>query len=98
MNPYGMSKLMIENISDTFLIAQAGLSILRYFNPIGAHASGIIGEDLGNTKNLMPITQTAIILIIMLILVAVALNEYIGIPALWSFNLGTGRNLCFRVN
>ncbi|NBQ68197.1 MAG: UDP-glucose 4-epimerase GalE [Nitrosomonadaceae bacterium] len=63
-NPYGRSKLMIEEIlrdlqhSDTsFRIA-----ILRYFNPVGAHASGLIGEDpQGIPNNLMPfVAQVAI--------------------------------------
>lgn len=63
-NPYGISKLMIEKIIyDIFKSSdQWSISILRYFNPIGAHQSGIIGEDPNGTpNNLMPyITKTAL--------------------------------------
>ncbi|WP_422123841.1 UDP-glucose 4-epimerase GalE [Planococcus sp. X10-3] len=63
-NPYGRTKLMIEEIlhdlykSDPFW----KIAILRYFNPIGAHPSGRIGEDpTGIPNNLMPyITQVAV--------------------------------------
>jgi UDP-glucose 4-epimerase len=63
-NPYGETKLMIENIlrelhakDNTWRIA-----ILRYFNPIGAHKSGMIGEDPnGIPNNLLPyVSQVAI--------------------------------------
>jgi len=63
-NPYGMSKLMIENILGDLYTADNSWRIarLRYFNPLGAHASGLIGEDpTGIPNNLMPyITQTAL--------------------------------------
>jgi UDP-glucose 4-epimerase len=63
-NPYGMSKLMIENILGDIYRADNSWRIarLRYFNPVGAHASGLIGEDpAGTSNNLMPfITQTAL--------------------------------------
>jgi len=63
-NPYGMSKLMIENILGDLYQADNSWRIarLRYFNPVGAHASGLIGEDpTGIPNNLMPyITQTAL--------------------------------------
>jgi UDP-glucose 4-epimerase len=63
-NPYGRSKLMIEEILRDLFVADNGWSIalLRYFNPIGAHESGRIGEDPnGIPNNLMPyITQVAI--------------------------------------
>ena len=63
-NPYGMSKLMIENILGDLYQADNSWRIarLRYFNPVGAHASGLIGEDpTGTPNNLMPyITQTAL--------------------------------------
>ncbi len=63
-NPYGRTKLMIEDIlSDLHVADQTwGISLLRYFNPIGAHASGKIGEDPNDIpNNLMPyITQVAI--------------------------------------
>lgn len=56
-NPYGTSKLMIEHILKDLHIADCEMSIviLRYFNPIGAHASGLIGDDPnGIPNNLMP--------------------------------------------
>ncbi len=62
-NPYGWTKFMCEQILRDFAHAEKGLSIvlLRYFNPIGAHKSGRIGEDpSGIPNNLLPyITQTA---------------------------------------
>jgi UDP-glucose 4-epimerase len=62
-NPYGMSKLMIENILNDLYVSDNEWRIvnLRYFNPVGAHESGLIGEDPnGIPNNLMPfITQTA---------------------------------------
>ncbi|WP_413307799.1 UDP-glucose 4-epimerase GalE [Bacillus sp. 1P10SD] len=64
LNPYGRTKLMIEEIlKDLYISDQEwGISILRYFNPIGAHKSGMIGEDpFGVPNNLMPyITQVAV--------------------------------------
>lgn len=63
-NPYGMSKLMIENIlTDVYENDKSWRIVnLRYFNPVGAHLSGLIGEDpTGTPNNLMSfITQTAI--------------------------------------
>jgi UDP-glucose 4-epimerase len=63
-NPYGRTKLMIEEILRDLYVADNGWSIalLRYFNPIGAHESGRIGEDPnGIPNNLMPfITQVAV--------------------------------------
>lgn len=63
-NPYGTTKLMIEQIlQDTYVSNKNwSIALLRYFNPIGAHASGLIGEDPnGIPNNLMPyITQVAI--------------------------------------
>jgi UDP-glucose 4-epimerase len=63
-NPYGRTKLMIEEILRDVYVADEGWSIalLRYFNPIGAHESGRIGEDPnGIPNNLMPfITQVAV--------------------------------------
>ena len=62
-NPYGRTKLMLEQILTDAAAADAGLSVslLRYFNPIGAHESGRIGENpRGIPNNLMPyITQVA---------------------------------------
>lgn len=64
INPYGRTKLMIEEILGDLHLSDNNWSIalLRYFNPIGAHESGRIGEDPnGIPNNLMPyITQVAI--------------------------------------
>lgn len=64
INPYGQTKLMIEQILHDFYIANSNWSIalLRYFNPIGAHISGRIGEDPnGIPNNLIPfISQVAV--------------------------------------
>ncbi len=56
-NPYGETKLMIERILGDMVLADPtwSVSVLRYFNPIGAHASGLIGEDpCGIPNNLLP--------------------------------------------
>lgn len=62
-NPYGRSKLMVEEILEDLHLADPEWSVasLRYFNPVGAHPSGEIGEDpAGTPNNLMPfITQVA---------------------------------------
>lgn len=63
-NPYGQTKLDIEYLLKDYAKAhpEANIAILRYFNPIGAHQSGLIGEDpSGIPNNLMPyITQVAV--------------------------------------
>lgn len=63
-NPYGWTKAMMEQIFEDAAKADPELSVvlLRYFNPIGAHESGMIGEDpCGIPNNLMPyITQVAV--------------------------------------
>ncbi|MBI3144241.1 MAG: UDP-glucose 4-epimerase GalE [Pseudogulbenkiania sp.] len=63
-NPYGRSKLMIEDMLRDLICAEPewSIAILRYFNPVGAHESGQIGEDPnGIPNNLMPfISQVAI--------------------------------------
>ncbi len=63
-NPYGRTKLMIEEILRDLYISDNtwSISLLRYFNPIGAHESGTMGEDPnGIPNNLMPfITQVAV--------------------------------------
>jgi len=63
-NPYGRSKLMIEEILGDLSRADPAwrIMLLRYFNPVGAHASGQIGEDPdGIPNNLMPfISQVAV--------------------------------------
>ena len=56
-NPYGTTKLMIENILKDLYKSDPSfdITILRYFNPIGAHKSGLLGEDPnGIPNNLMP--------------------------------------------
>lgn len=56
-NPYGSSKLYIENILNDLYIADNdwNITILRYFNPVGAHDSGLLGESPnGIPNNLMP--------------------------------------------
>ncbi|NRP59906.1 UDP-glucose 4-epimerase GalE [Marinobacterium sp. xm-d-564] len=56
-NPYGTSKAMIEQVLEDVAKSESRwqISLLRYFNPIGAHSSGVIGEDpQGVPNNLMP--------------------------------------------
>ncbi len=64
VNPYGRSKLMIEDILRDLAGADPAfrIALLRYFNPVGAHPSGLIGEDPnGVPNNLMPyIAQVAL--------------------------------------
>jgi UDP-glucose 4-epimerase len=64
MSPYGQTKLMIEQMLEDMQTADPrwSMTLLRYFNPIGAHPSGKMGEDpQGIPNNLMPyITQVAI--------------------------------------
>lgn len=63
-NPYGRSKLMIEDMLRDLYKADNGwdIALLRYFNPVGAHESGLIGEDpQGIPNNLMPfVAQVAV--------------------------------------
>jgi len=63
-NPYGHTKLVIEDMLQAVRHAQPAwrVGVLRYFNPVGAHASGLIGEDpAGIPNNLMPyVTQVAV--------------------------------------
>jgi UDP-glucose 4-epimerase len=63
-SPYGWTKFMSEQILRDLEIAAPHLSVayLRYFNPVGAHESGLIGEDpMGVPNNLMPyVTQVAV--------------------------------------
>ncbi len=57
-NPYGRTKLFIEEMLRDLAVADPrwSLVLLRYFNPVGAHPSGLIGEDpRGTPNNLMPI-------------------------------------------
>ncbi len=63
-NPYGRSKLMIEEILQDLMLSDSSwrIALLRYFNPVGAHESGLIGEDPnGIPSNLMPyVSQVAV--------------------------------------
>ncbi|MBE7461590.1 MAG: UDP-glucose 4-epimerase GalE [Zoogloeaceae bacterium] len=63
-NPYGRSKAMIESILQDLFRADPAwrIALLRYFNPVGAHESGLIGEDPGGVpNNLMPfVAQVAV--------------------------------------
>jgi len=63
-NPYGHTKRMVEQILEDLSLTNSGWNIvlLRYFNPVGAHPSGLIGEDPnGVPNNLMPyVSQVAI--------------------------------------
>ena len=63
-NPYGSTKLMIENILKDLYVSDSewSIALLRYFNPIGAHESGLLGEDPnGIPNNLVPyIAQVAL--------------------------------------
>ena len=56
-NPYGASKLIIEEVLKNIYVAHSdwNIALLRYFNPVGAHESGLIGEDPSDIpNNLMP--------------------------------------------
>lgn len=63
-NPYGSSKAMVERVLSDLVVADPSwrVALLRYFNPVGAHASGLIGEDpAGIPNNLMPyVAQVAV--------------------------------------
>jgi UDP-glucose 4-epimerase len=62
VNPYGQTKLVCENMLVDLVRADRGwrASILRYFNPVGAHSSGLIGEEpTGIPNNLMPLVTRA---------------------------------------
>jgi UDP-glucose 4-epimerase len=63
-NPYGRSKLMVEDVLRDLAATDTGwrVALLRYFNPVGAHESGLIGEDPdGPPNNLMPyVSQVAV--------------------------------------
>jgi len=64
LNPYSRSKLMIEDILRDLYNSEPswGIALLRYFNPVGAHESGMIGEDPNDVpNNLMPyVAQVAV--------------------------------------
>ena len=63
-NPYGASKAMVERVLSDLVVADPSwrVALLRYFNPVGAHESGLIGEDpAGVPNNLMPyVAQVAV--------------------------------------
>jgi UDP-glucose 4-epimerase len=72
VNPYGRTKLMIEEMLEDLADADNGwhMLVLRYFNPAGAHPSGRIGEDpIGTPNNLMPFVMQ----------VAVGRHEYVKV-------------------
>lgn len=83
-NPYGRSKLIIEEMLRDVYQAnpQFRIAILRYFNPVGAHESGLIGEDpQGTPNNLMPFVAQ----------VAVGRREYLNVwGSDYSTHDGTG--------
>lgn len=63
-NPYGYSKLMVEQILKDLVISDSrwSVALLRYFNPVGAHVSGMIGEDPnGLPNNLTPYISQVVI-------------------------------------
>ena len=64
INPYGRSKLMIEEFLQDVFVADSDwhIALLRYFNPMGAHKSGLIGEDPKDTPNnlILYISQVAV--------------------------------------
>ena len=71
-NPYGYTKVMIEQILKDVAVADSewSIALLRYFNPIGAHSSGLLGEDPnGIPNNLFPYIQQ----------VAVGKREFLGV-------------------
>ena len=71
-NPYGYTKVMIEQILRDVAVADSewSIALLRYFNPIGAHKSGLLGEDPnGIPNNLFPYIQQ----------VAVGKREFLGV-------------------
>ena len=71
-NPYGRSKLMVEEALTDLQQSEPGwrIALLRYFNPVGAHESGLIGEHpFGTPNNLMPFVCQ----------VAVGLREYLTV-------------------
>ena len=60
-NPYGLSKLMGEQMLDRMAAEQGWSAVsLRYFNPVGAHASGDLGESFGNASSLVPVALSAV--------------------------------------
>ena len=72
LNPYGQTKLTVENILRDYQKSAPNMSIgiLRYFNPVGAHESGLIGEDpKGIPNNLLPYVAQ----------VAVGIREYLNV-------------------
>lgn len=63
-NPYGQTKLIIEQILSDVVVTNNGWNItsLRYFNPVGAHESGLIGEDpSGPPNNLLPYASQVVV-------------------------------------
>ena len=85
-NPYGRTKWMCEQILTDYQIAHPDISValLRYFNPVGAHPSGLIGESpTGIPNNLMPYINS----------VAVGKNKYLNI---YGHDWDTADGTCIR--
>lgn len=85
-NPYGQTKLVIEEMLRDLYRSEPSwrFSILRYFNPVGAHASGLIGEDpQGTPNNLLPFVAQ----------VAVGRREFLNI---WGNDYATPDGTCVR--
>ena len=84
-NPYGKTKYMLEEIIKDFSItSKCDFIILRYFNPIGAHSSGLIGEDPNDIpNNLMPF------------ILKVATNDY-NVLSIYGNDYSTPDGTCIR--
>ena len=77
ISPYGRTKLFIEEIMRDLAAADPtwSIALLRYFNPVGAHPSGEIGEDpVGIPNNLMPFVQQVWLGTVRLLLDAIGLD------------------------
>ncbi|VKE04416.1 IS1380-Spn1 transposase [Streptococcus pneumoniae] len=109
-NPYGYTKVMLEQILKDVHVADSewSIALLRYFNPIGAHESGLIGEDpSGIPNNLMPyIAQVAVGKLSELsvfgndydTLDGTGVRDYIHVPQLFTPNLKTIQNPCLSLD
>lgn len=84
-NPYGRTKYMLEEIIKDFsLTSKCNFIILRYFNPVGAHSSGLIGEDPNDIpNNLMPF------------ILKVASDDY-GVLSIYGNDYNTPDGTCIR--
>ena len=95
-NPYGTTKLMLERVLTDVQFADKRFSVvlLRYFNPIGAHKSGTLGEDpKGIPNNLLPyVAQVAVGRLekVHVFGHVKAVEKKAGNPGVYIYNLGTG--------